>query len=422
MMGPSITEVLEFVAQNDVHFVRLAFCDLFGVQKHISLHSGELARAFEHGVRVDMAAFDDFVVEEDADILLFPDPSTLSVLPWRPSHSGVVRLFCRMRRSDGSPCQGDGRSLLQQAQTHAGEMGYSVKIGTECEFYLFELDDMGQPTRRPHDNAGYCDIAPLDRGENIRREICLALAEMRIPQESSHHERGPGQNEIVCKYVDALEAADNLITLKSVSEITASMAGLSASFLPKPLPEKDGSSLHTSLSLEKEGKNLFLSGTDLPEAEGFMAGVYRRLRELTLFLNPLASSYARFDSDIPRAITLSRSNRAQVVRIPGAQGYSGRMELRSPDPSLNPYFAFALLIEAGLEGVRESAKLPPEDTIEEANQLPSDLKRAVQAARESDFVARVIPPKALEQICSKKEAEYSRWKKQQAKSALADIR
>ena len=211
-MNYTVSEVLQFVRENDVKFIRLAFCDIFGVQKNISIMPAELPRAFENGISFDASAVRGFLNVDESDLFLFPDPATLSILPWRPAHSRVVRMLCDIRRPDGTLFEGDTRGLLRRAVADAARMGLQCRVGAECEFYLFERDEAGEPTMIPHDRGGYFDVSPRDKGENVRREICLTLEEMGIQPESSHHEQGPGQNEIDFKYSDALTAADNLIT------------------------------------------------------------------------------------------------------------------------------------------------------------------------------------------------------------------
>ena len=298
-------------------------------------------------------------------------------------------------------------------------MGYVCKIGPECEFYLFEADDRGKPTKIPHDEGGYLDFAPRDKGENVRREICLTLEEMDLKPESSHHEQGPGQNEIDFKYSDALSAADNLITFQSVVKMVAARNGLYASFLPKPFSDQAGSGLHINLSLSKNGMNLFKNRNDghSQESERFIAGILNRVREITAFLNPLTNSYARFGCcEAPKYVSWSHQNRSQLVRIPAAKGEYSRMELRSPDPSCNPYLAFALLIFAGLEGIEQHIDLgeptnlnlyrADEMTLKSFAVLPQTLGEALKIAKESEFVRACLPQKTLEKYIAAKEREW----------------
>lgn len=418
-MDYTMNEVIQFVEENDVKFIRLAFCDMFGFQKNISIMPGELRRAFENGISFDASAVKGFMNVEESDLFLFPDPTTLTILPWRPQQGRVVRLFCDIKYPDGTAFVGDGRSILKGAIDKARKMGYECKIGSECEFYLFELDDRGYPTKMPHDQAGYCDIAPLDKGENVRREICLTLEEMGIKPESSHHEQGPGQNEIDFKYSDALLAADNLITFKSVVKSIAARNGLHASFMPKPLEGKSGNGMHINLSLAKNGLNIFRNSKEehSKEAESFIQGVLERTREMTAFLNPLTNSYERLGAfEAPKYVTWSHQNRSQLIRIPAAKGQYTRMELRSPDASCNPYIAFALVIYAGLEGIEENKILSnPSDfnlyhiTDEQQKhleKLPCTLKEALDIAAQSDFIKNILPLDTLERYVSAKNEEY----------------
>ncbi len=418
-MNYTMSEVLQFVQENDVKFVRLAFCDMFGTLKNISILADELPRAFENGISFDASAVRGFLNVEESDLFLFPDPGTLSVLPWRPQQGRVVRFFCEIRHPDGTPFEGDGRHILRQAVEKAAGMGYVCKIGQECEFYLFEADDRGKPTKIPHDEGGYLDFAPRDKGENVRREICLTLEEMDLKPESSHHEQGPGQNEIDFKYSDALSAADNLITFQSVVKMVAARNGLYASFLPKPFSDQAGSGLHINLSLSKNGMNLFKNRNDghSQESERFIAGILNRVREITAFLNPLTNSYARFGCcEAPKYVSWSHQNRSQLVRIPAAKGEYSRMELRSPDPSCNPYLAFALLIFAGLEGIEQHIDLgeptnlnlyrADEMTLKSFAVLPQTLGEALKIAKESEFVRACLPQKTLEKYIAAKEREW----------------
>lgn len=418
-MDYTVAEVLQFVEENDVKFIRLQFCDMFGAVKNIAIMADELPRAFEMGVSFDASAVKGFMNMEESDLYLHPDPSTLAVLPWRPQQGRVARFFCDVKRADGEIFEGDGRTLLKAAVKRAADKGYVCEIGSECEFYLFELDENGNPTKRPHDRAGYLDVAPLDRGENVRREICLTLESMGIKPESSHHEQGPGQNEVDFRHADALAAADNLVTFKTIVKTMANRNGLYASFLPKPLKDFSGNGLHINLSLRRGGLNLFKIETNehSQEAESFIAGILQRVREITLFLNPLINSYQRFGLfEAPKYISWSHQNRSQLVRIPAEGGAAARMELRSPDPSCNPYFALAMLIHAGLDGIEQGLELcapanmnlyeADRETLEQFESLPATLLEAVKAARESAFVKKYLPEKAAEKIFAVKQQEW----------------
>ncbi len=433
-------EAMQFVQENDVKFIRLAFCDIFGTQKNISIMPRQLACAFHDGISFDASSIRGFMNVDSSDLLLFPDPSTLSVLPWRPTQGRVVRFFCDIKYPDGRPFEGDGRQVLHHAQADMHALGYSVKIGTECEFYLLLQDENGLPTKTPHDNASYFDIAPLDKGENVRRQICLTLEEMNLRPESSHHEQGPGQNEIDFAYDSAVSAADNMITFRGVVKTLAAANGLYASFMPKLFREHAGNGLHINLSLFQRGENLFRdaeqalnTGEDAhsPIVESFIMGILTRCYEISAFLNPLVNSYDRFGGyEAPRYITWSHQNRSQLIRIPAATGVNRRMELRSPDPCANPYLAFTLLIRAGIEGIQRELKLcdpcnlnlyeVPASMVREYDCLPNNLMEAVQAARSSEFVHRALPEKIITAYLDTKTREWNRYADAADKAAVMD--
>lgn len=337
-MDSTMQAVLQFVEENDVKFIRLAFCDVMGTLKNIAIMPSELPRAFETGVSFDASSILGFAPVDKSDLFLFPDAATLSVLPWRPQTGRVVRFFCSVRTADGSPYGADGRHILRRTLRRLADAGYECRVGAECEFYLFERDAEGRPTKRPQDNGGYFDVAPLDRGENVRREICLTLEEMNIRPESSHHEQGPGQNEVDFKHAAPLTAADDVITFKNVVKTVAARNGLYGSFSPKPLADKPGSGMHVNISLARGGRNIFAPGPDgaySPAMRSFIAGVLARAGEICAFTNPVPGSYARFGSfEAPRYVAWSHQNRSQLIRIPAAPAPEyARIEVRMPDVS-----------------------------------------------------------------------------------------
>jgi len=407
-MTTTVEDVLEFIKENDVKFIRLAFCDLLGRQRNISIMPDELPGAFEHGIPFDAHAIKGFTDITKSDLFLVPDPSTLSVLPWRPQQGRVVRFYCGIKNPDGGVFWGDTREILKSVLARARDKGYTCMVGAECEFYLFKTDENGEPTTIPFDNGGYFDVSPLDKGENVRREICLCLEEMGIKPETSHHEQGPGQNEIDFKFSDALSSADNLVTFKQVVKSIAARNGLFASFCPKPLPDKSGSGLHINLSLFQNGNNVFRFGDErnTKAAESFIAGVLQKTPEMTAFLNPLPNSYERFGSfEAPKYVSWSHGNRSQLVRIPTAHGERMRMELRSPDPATNPYLAFALVISAGLYGIENNLSLPDSVNVDLYNadnsitaslpRLPENMGEALRLVEKSDFVKSTVGAEVL---------------------------
>lgn len=403
-MKYSKEEVLQYVREEDVKFIRLAFCDVFGKQKNISIMPEELPRAFEYGIAFDASAITGFGDETSCDLLLHPEPETLMLLSWRPEHGKVVRMFSHITYPDGKPFECDTRKLLKNAIEDAKKAGYSFSFGSEQEFYLFCLDENGNPTDKPYDNAGYMDIAPEDRGENVRREICLTLEQMGIRPESSHHEEGPGQNEIDFRYSDALTAADNTMTFQTIVKTVARRNGLYADFSPKPINNQPGNGFHINMSVKpnESSENLCY----------MIAGILEKSEEMTAFLNPTENSYARFGQNkAPAYISWSSENRSQLVRVPAAIGEYRRAELRSPDPGANPYLAFALIIYAGLYGIQNKLPLPDvnninlykadSETLKKFKKLPENLKTACKIAAESEFIKEHIPAAILDIYCNR---------------------
>ena len=403
-MKYSKEEVIQYVREEDVKFIRLAFCDVFGKQKNISIMPQELSRAFEYGIAIDASAIAGFGDENHSDLFLHPEADTLTPLPWRPEHGRVVRMFCNITYPNGNIFECDTRSILKNAVQEAELSGYQFFFGAEQEFYLFELDDNGNPTKEPYDNAAYMDIAPEDKGENIRREVCLTLEQMGIQPESSHHEEGPGQNEIDLRYSDPLTAADNAVTFQTVVKTIAQRNGLYADFSPKPLESKPGNGFHINMSVN--------STNDTDHMKYLIAGILDKVSDMTVFLNSTESSYLRFGSNkAPKYISWSSENRSQLVRIPAAIGEYRRVELRSPDPSANTYLVFALIIYAVLDGIEHKLELPAPadinlykadaDTLANFKQLPVNYKSACTIAANSNFIKKYIPDAILDIYCNK---------------------
>lgn len=411
-MVRTVAEALEYMEDHDVKFIKLQFCDIFGVLKNISIVPSQLPRAFESGIGFDASSIGGFLNVEESDLFLYPDPTTLCLLPWRPQQGKVARLFCDIRRPDGSPFEGDSRGILKRMAKQVAEQGYSLQIGPECEFYLFETDSEGRPLLRPHDNAGYFDVAPHDRGENTRREICLTLEEMGLVVQNSHHACGPGQHQIDFKYAEAVTAADNFITFKAVVKSIARKNGLFASFLPKPLTGCAGSGLHVNLSLQKDGKNIFAGepGQLLsPQAMHFIGGVMEHVRGFTAITNPLINSYKRFGAGFqaPSEISWSHLNRSYLLRIPAAVGERTRIELRSPDPACNPYLAFALIMAAGFGGLEAQAAAPQPGCEMDGTcpALPASLPEALACMEQDPLVRQVLGSHIVDNYSKTKKAE-----------------
>lgn len=399
----SESEVLEYVQEEDVKFVRLAFFDLRGVQKNISIMASQLKSAFKNGVSFDASAIYGFETAEKSDLFLHPDPTTISILPWRPNTGKVVRMFCTISHSDGQPYKKDCRTLLANAVKKAREeFGVDFRFGTEIEFYLFKLDEKGDATKIPFDNAGYMDIAPEDKGENIRREICFTLEQMGIQPESSHHEEGPGQNEIDFHYADALTAADNAATFKWIVRTRAASAGLFADFSPKPLADKAGSGFHINVSC-----------SDTTKKQNVLAGILKHAEELTYYMNCTEASYDRLGScKAPSCIAWGYENRSTFIRVPAITTEdASRIEIRTPDSECNVYIVFTLLIYAALDGIKNNLEPPEavsqnlfEGSFDKLNNqgslkspdslnlrhLPDTLDSAREIAEKSAFIKEVL--------------------------------
>lgn len=396
-------EVMQYIEEEDVKFIRLAFCDVHGHPKNISIMPHELERAFKYGIAIDGSAIAGFGDEVHSDLFLHPDPATITVLPWRPEHGRVVRMFCSITHLDGTTFAHDTRAILKQAIEDAAKLGYTFSFGSELEFYLFKLDEDGEPTNIPYDRASYMDVAPEDKCENVRREICLALERMGIMPESSHHEEGPGQNEVDFRYSDALGAADNAVTFRTVVKTIAARNGLYADFSPKPLQENPGSGFHINISV-KGGDEFVMRRT--------MGGILKHIADMTLFLNPTDRSYQRLGADkAPKYISWSSDNRSQLIRVPAADGEYRRFELRSPDCTANPYLAFALLIWAGLDGILNNIPLPEKSNVNLFTASPKDLwgletlpltrSNAAKVTLSSDFIKTYLPESLIKFFCER---------------------
>ena len=366
-------DILDFVEDNNVKFVRFAFCDIFGVQKNIAVLASDLPKALEEGVCFDGSSIAGFMHVEESDLVLRPDLSTATILPWRTAEGRVMQFFCDVEKPDNAPFGGNCRGFLRDINRRFRNLGLSCNVGIECEFYLFENDDHGRPTRIPIDAGGYFDVAPLDAGENLRRDICLTMEQMGLAPQHSHHENGHGQNEIDFHYAGPLRTADNIFLFKQIVRAVAASNGFHSSFLPKPLPDQAGSGLHINFSLSMDGRNLF-EGDIAPDSipGSFMAGILRHSRELTAFTNPLPNSYLRFGCDeSPRYVSWSRQYRSQLIRIPQVRGNNCRMELSAP--------------------VNRNLFIPSEAAGLGLETLPASLEEAVEVAKDSEFLHKFLP-------------------------------
>ncbi len=423
-------DILELVDEEDVEFIRLQFTDLFGSMKNLAITSSHLPKVLDNRMIFDGSCIEGFVSVDDSDLCLYPDPDTFVLLPWRPQQGKVARLICDVYRPDGNRYEGDPRYILEKVVSEAAAMGYTFNVGPECEFFLYHVDDDGQPTNITHEQAGYFDMSPLDFGENARRDMVLTLEEMGFDVESSHHENAPAQHEIDFRYADALTTADNIMTFKLAVKTVAKRHGLHATFMPKPREGVDGSGMHINMSLARDGVNVFQDAQDpyglSQEAYWFLGGLMKHMKAMSLVLNPLVNSYKRLvpGYEAPTHIAWSAKNRTPLIRIPAMKGEDMRIELRSPDPSCNPYLALAVCLAAGLDGIRAQINPPacldqnlcdlsPEELAKyQVDCLPRNLKEAVEEFQKDDLMKNVLGEEAFQKYTVSKRKEWESYNAQ----------
>ncbi|HIQ75176.1 MAG TPA: type I glutamate--ammonia ligase [Candidatus Cottocaccamicrobium excrementipullorum] len=427
-------DILRLAQEEDVEFIRLQFTDIFGMLKNVAITISQLEKALDNRCVFDGSAIDGFVRDDESDMFLYPDLDTFEIFPWRPQQGKVARLICDVCRPNGNPFEGDPRYVLKKALSHARNMGYEFYAGPECEFFLFHLNDEGLPTTVTHEKAGYFDVGPLDFAENVRRDIVLNLEDMGFEIEASYHEISPAQHEIDFHYNTGLATADNIMTFKMAVKSIAKRHGLHATFMPKPKEGENGSGMHMNLSLfDQDGRNAFDDPKD-PRGLGlsktayhFMAGIFNHLDGMTLLTNPLVNSYKRlipgYDAPVYKAWT-ARAGKSCVMRIPNARGNNTRVELRSPDSAMNPYLSLAVILEAGLDGIRNKMEVSQpvsgnlyaltneQRDARGIKQIPYTLGEAIDAFEKDVFVRRVLgEPIYLKYLEAKKE-EWNQFRAQ----------
>lgn len=420
-------DILRLAQENDVKFIRLQFTDILGTLKNVAITTSQLEKALDNKCMFDGSSIEGFVRIEESDMYLRPDYDTFAIFPWRPQQGRVARLICDVYKPDGNPFEGDPRYVLKKALKEAADMGFTFNVGPECEFFLFQTDEQGHPTTNTFDTASYFDLGPVDIGENVRRDICLNLEEMGFEIEASHHEVAIAQHEIDFKYSDALSAADNIMTFKMVVKTIAQRHGLCATFMPKPIYGIAGSGMHTNMSLYKDGKNAFYNSEDGIGLDGiaysFIAGIMKHMKAMSAITNPLVNSYKRLvpGYEAPCYIAWTASNRSALIRVPAARGEGTRVELRCPDPSCNPYLELAVLLAAGLDGIKHGLK--PVDAVsanifdmgkEEReslgiDSLPANLHVAVEEMKQSGFMKEVLGDHVFTKYIEAKESEWNRF-------------
>ncbi len=425
-MGYTKEDIFRFAEEEDVEFIRLQFSDMFGAMKNLAITRRELGKALKNRCMFDGSLIDGFARIEESDMYLYPDPDTFVTFPWRPQQGKVARLLCDIYRPDGSRFEGDPRFILQKAVQHARDKGYTFKVGISGEFFLFNTDENGAPTTDTFERAGYFDVAPIDTGENARRDMILALEDMGFEIESSQHEIAPGQHAINFHYTEAEEAADQFMTFKFAVKTIAKRHGLHATFMPKPKTGVPGSAMHINMSLHRDGKNVFRDDGAKDglssEARWFIGGLMDHINAMTAIFNPIVNSYKRLLSGIEGAPVYSAwsfSNRTPLIRIPASGEENTRIELRSPDSASNPYLALALCLEAGLDGILNHTEppAPVEGNLfrmseEERNRLgikhlPANLGEALSEMEKDPFVRGILGQEVSEKYLFARKKEFA---------------
>ncbi|MPW24891.1 type I glutamate--ammonia ligase [Alkalibaculum sp. M08DMB] len=420
-------EVLQEAKELGVEFIHLQFTDLVGVMKNLSITIEQLEKALDGELMFDGSSIDGFVRIEESDMYLRPDLNTFVVFPWKPQVGKEARLICDIYNPDGTAFEGSPRQILKKIVKEAEDMGYTMFVGPECEFFLFEIGEDGAPTLKTHDNAGYFDLAPVDLGESARRDMVITLKEMGFEIEASHHEVAPGQHEIDFKYADALKAADDIMTFKMVVRTIAQRHGLHATFMPKPIFGINGSGMHINQSLFKDGENAFYDKNakyQLSEtAIQYTAGLIKHARSMAALTNPTVNSYKRLvpGYEAPVYIAWSPKNRSPLIRIPAKRGASTRVEMRNPDPSANPYLALAANLAAGLDGIKNNLQAPEpvfsnvyEMTADEKydkdiESLPGTLIEAIEELKKDELMMKVLGDHAKVKYVGAKLREWNEY-------------
>lgn len=423
-------DIIRMVKEEDVEFIRLQFTDMFGTLKNVAITASQLEKALNNECMFDGSSIEGFVRIEESDMYLYPDLDTFVIFPWRPQQGKVARIICDIYTADKKPFEGDPRYVLKKAIGHAGELGYRFDVGPECEFFLFNQDEDGQPTTDSTERAGYFDLGPVDFGENARRDMVLTLEDMGYEIEASHHEVAPAQHEIDFRYDEALKAADNIMTFKLAVKTIAKRHGLFASFMPKPKYGVNGSGMHVNMSLSKDSKNIFDDPTDelglSKEAYWFIGGIMKHMKGMAVITNPLVNSYKRLvpGYEAPIYIAWSATNRSPLIRIPATRGAGTRVELRCPDPSANPYLVLAVCLEAGLDGIRQKM-MPPAAVAENVlkmrvsqkrelgiETLPADLGEALEEFEKDKYLQEVLGRHITEKYSEAKRTEWRDYRAQ----------
>jgi len=423
-------EVLEIAEEKGVEFVHLQFTDIFGILKNVAIPVEQLGKALDGDLMFDGSSIEGFVRIEESDMRLFPDPDTFTVFPWKINGGTVARLICDVYNPDGTPFYGCPRVTLKRVIEEAREMGFSMNVGPEAEFFLFKTAEDGTPTLNTNDQAGYFDLSPVDRGEQARRDMVLALKNMGFEIEASHHEVAPGQHEIDFKYADALKTADNIVTFKFVVRIIAQQHGLHATFMPKPILGINGSGMHMNQSLFRGEENAFYDPNgerQLSEtAYYYLGGLIKHAKAVSAVVSPTVNSYKRLvpGYEAPVYIAWSCRNRSPLIRVPERRGIGTRLELRNPDPSCNPYLAIAVMLKAGLDGIKNKIEPPPpvDTNIYELSEeirkqqgidsLPENLYEAIKELSKDEVIREALGEHIFKRFMEAKRIEWNSYRMQ----------
>jgi len=424
-------DIFRLAKEENVKYIRLQFTDLLGSIKNVEIPVSQLTKALDNKMMFDGSSIEGFVRIEESDMYLYPDLDTWVIFPWTAEKGKVARLICDIYNADGTPFEGDPRNNLKRMLKEMEALGFTdFNLGPEPEFFLFKVDEKGNPTLELNDNGGYFDLAPMDLGENCRRDIVLELEEMGFEIEASHHEVAPGQHEIDFKYASAIKACDYIQTFKLVVKTIARKHGLHATFMPKPLFGVNGSGMHCNLSLFKNDENVFYDQKgDLQlsdDARHFIAGILKHAPSFTAVTNPTVNSYKRLvpGYEAPCYVAWSAQNRSPLIRIPASRGVSTRVEVRSVDPAANPYLAMAVLLAAGLDGIKNKLAVPPAVdrniyvmTLEERekagiNDLPATLAQALNELKSNEIICGALGEHLLEHFIEAKEIEWDMFRTQ----------
>lgn len=423
-------DILAKVDELGIKFIRLQFTDILGVIKNVAIPVDQLEKALDGELMFDGSSIEGFVRIEESDMLLKPDPETFAIFPWKPRESGVARLICDIAHPDGTPFEGCPRTVLKKVMAEAAEMGFTMMAGPEPEFFLFPRDAEGLPTTKTHDQAGYFDLSPVDRGEEARRDMVLALEQMGFEIEASHHEVAPGQHEIDFKYTDAVTTADHIATFRFAVRTIALQHNLLATFMPKPVFGINGSGMHVHQSLFCGDENAFFDPASRYQlsdtAMYYIGGVMKHVRGFTAITNPLVNSYKRLvpGYEAPVYIAWSERNRSPLIRVPARRGRGTRIEVRSPDPSCNPYLALAVMLKAGLDGIKNKIA-PPEPvnrniyhmTADERAELgiaslPGSLAEAIEELKKDTLIREALGEHIFHHFIHAKQIEWDIYRTQ----------